>query len=182
VAYGAINARKGVDSLLRAMCNPSMPANVVVILAGIADEAIHSWLNDASCQELQRTKRLIRIEKFLSCEEEAQVITLADAVWLGYRHHDFMSGVMVLAGQGKKPIVACKNGVIGYMAAKHGLGTSIDVDDPRSVTEAICLLASDVELRTRMGLAGFAIFSGHTDECFSSTIWTNALAVHAGNE
>lgn len=178
LGYGAINSRKGVDSLVRAMTLPSMPANVVILLAGVSDQATKDSLKAAGEHLFEQS--LVWIEKFLSCEEEAEVVRIADAVWLGYRDHDFMSGVMVLAGQGKKPIIACRNGVIGYLAAKTGLGVTVDVDDPDSVVEAVRKIVRDTE--NRMGLAGFERFADHTDENFSSAFWTNALAKRRGAE
>ena len=111
------------------------------------------------------------MNRFISEEEEYLVFKASDIIWIGYREHYTMSGVIVQAGRMGKPTIACKEGVIGWLTKKNKLGAVIDGPYEKEISEAVEQLMSN-----RFGLDKFQesamrFFSGHTIDNFKKTIF-----------
>ena len=177
LVVGSIEERKGLDSLLNTLAQQNGLGQWVVILAGKQSPVIRQQLRAAPCAELLAQKRLICIDRFLTDSERDLVLTAADAVWVGYRNHIYMSGVIVLAGRAGLPVLGTAEGEIGRLIAKHGLGLTARPDRPPEIAAALRAML-DVRTRTGMGQRARAAFAGHTVENFAAEVLAAFASLH----
>jgi glycosyltransferase involved in cell wall biosynthesis len=169
LCYGSLAARKGVAELVRAVADHRVPDHVTVLLAGVPSEDILAFLDGAEAKLLRHRARLIEIFRFVGGQEESQLFSAADAVWLGYKHFSSPSGVLLQSSAAGLPVIASKDGIIGYTVALHCLGECVDPQDLGSVIDCIVkLMAEDGESRYRH--AGRALALQHTPSRFAQTV------------
>jgi glycosyltransferase involved in cell wall biosynthesis len=170
LVFGSLDARKGIDSLFGAvMSGPELDA-CVIILAGKLSLEVRGQLGaQASYASMIERRRLIVIDRILADDELNVVFAAADIVWVGYRGHVFMSGVLALAGRAGIPVLGTAEGEIGRLIAKAGIGRAARIDRP---DEVIAALSSMLDTRTRieMGQRARAAFSSHTIESFGNRV------------
>ena len=106
------------------------------------------------------------MNKFVDAESEQMVFAASDVVWLGYRGHFAMSGVLVLAAKARRVIIATRYGLIGWHTRVKRLGITVDVEDISSVKDALIQLA-DPETLSNYQRKMTAEFAEHT--------WENAV-------
>jgi glycosyltransferase involved in cell wall biosynthesis len=170
LVYGALSPRKGIRELLGAISDSSCPETVAVLLAGSQDEATQELLNTPDNRRLHAAGRLIVMQGFLNDEQEYLAFRASDVVWLGYRGFYGMSGVLVQAGMMELPIIACREGIIGWMALQNGLGEIVDVSDHLQVIHAISRFVETPSLRSRYGSRGTAMAQDHTSWSFGFAV------------
>lgn len=129
LVYGSIDGRKGVDLLLKGVRNAALNQTIRVLVVGRHTPVLE--------EALGHDPLVTSINRFVDTTLEEAVFKAADAVWLGYRSHYVMSGVLVLAAQAGKPVIATAQGLIGKMASQYDLGSVIDCEDPQQVTQAL---------------------------------------------
>jgi glycosyltransferase involved in cell wall biosynthesis len=66
------------------------------------------------------------LDTFISSETELDLFSACDVVWLGYKGHYGMSGVLVQAYRFGKPVVATADGLIGWFCRTGELGPVVD--------------------------------------------------------
>jgi glycosyltransferase involved in cell wall biosynthesis len=168
--YGLLSPRKGIDSVLSAVQLPEFPTQVSLLFAGSQDVQVQALLAGPSAQKMRAEKRLYECNKFLSDEEEYAAFKAADVVWVGYKEFYGMSGVMVQAGKMELPIIACREGLIGWMARKYGLGVTVDVAKPKELALALTELVQNPTLRTQYGCQGAHLAKLHASVRFATEI------------
>jgi glycosyltransferase involved in cell wall biosynthesis len=170
LVYGSITSRKGVEHLLRAVANPCCRRRVVVLLAGQIDAEMGAVLQRQDMELLRRQGQLVERRGMLADEQEWEVFRAADIVWLGYRGFYGMSGVLAQAGSLGLPVIACSEGLIGWMCGKYGLGEVVEVGDTGQVVEAINRLAEDKGRREQRGQETALFAARHSPQNFARTI------------
>lgn len=173
--YGVITRRKGLNELLQAANESEFPKNAHILLAGKQDKSAQEILKGSSAQNLVRKNRLHQINTFLSDDQGCMAFAASDIVWLGYRGHYNMSGVLVFAGRMGLPVLACVEGVIGRLTQKYVLGISVPISDKNRIINAIKKLAQDVHSTKSFGENGRRIFESHTPKNFSTAIFDSLL-------
>lgn len=133
VVYGAIDERKGIDLLLNAVREHHFSRPLRILVAGRHTPALRS--------QLSGNPLITSIDQYVDHDVEEAVFRAADAVWMGYRSHFSMSGVLVLAAMANKPVIATHNGLIGWFTKKYCAGLAIDCENPKIVANTIQLLA-----------------------------------------
>jgi hypothetical protein len=83
-----------------------------------------------------------------------------------------MSGVAVQSGQAQRPIIACAEGLIGWLTQRYRIGIPVDVSSAQSIINAIMALRNDKELAATLGRNGYLKFGTHTTAEFGQTLWT----------
>jgi glycosyltransferase involved in cell wall biosynthesis len=169
LVFGSIDERKGIDSLLNGLALQNDLDSYVVILAGRQSVNVRDQVQAAACAELLSQKRLIVINRFLTTSEQNRVFAAADVVWVGYRNHVYMSGVMVLAGKAGVPVLGSPEGEIGRLIAKYDLGYTARLDRPAEITSALRALL-DAHKRAEMGEKAQSAFASHTMENFGAEV------------
>ena len=129
LVYGAIDDRKGIDLLLAGIREQHFPRPVRVLAAGRHTPALRSIL--------AVEPRTTSIDAYVDADTEEAVFRAADLVWMGYRSHYAMSGVLVLAACAGIPVIATRNGLIGWMTRHHDLGSVIDCENAQAVTQKL---------------------------------------------
>ena len=118
---------------------------------------------------LHAEKRLIVLDRFVSAAELGSLMAASDVVWVGYRNHVYMSGVLVLAGRAGLPVVGTAEGEIGRLITRHALGTVARIDHRTEVANALRELL-DGATRMEMGRRAEIAFENHTVENFGARI------------
>lgn len=166
--YGMLVPRKGVRELLDAVDRLGMDAAVHVLAVGKQDEAVATLLANRE----SNMSNLHVYPRFADDGVEGNAFSAANSIWLGYRNHPNMSGVLVKAGMAGLPVLACDDGAIGWMTANHGLGLTFDINDITDIAAAIARLSQEPETCSRLGAAGETVFAEHTLTEFQDRIFS----------
>jgi glycosyltransferase involved in cell wall biosynthesis len=144
LVYGAIDDRKGVQLLLEGLRNQRFSRPVRILVVGKHTAA----LRQALAQEPQVTT----MDGYADSATEEAAFRSADLVWLGYRSHYAMSGVLVLAAIAGVPVLATHEGLIGWMAREHDLGDVLNVERATDVAQCLARRASAAPSRPTPGM------------------------------
>ncbi|AWN17522.1 hypothetical protein [Salinisphaera sp. LB1] len=139
--YGAITARKGVLELLHAMLTPGFPVAMDILLAGKIDAEVNKILRSKAIVPLVAQGRVHVLNRFIEATEEPYLFAAADAVWVGYRGHYGSSGVLMQAIYSGRPVIACQEGVLGWLTERYSLGNVVCPSDAYSVVRGVQSLA-----------------------------------------
>jgi glycosyltransferase involved in cell wall biosynthesis len=162
MVYGAIALRKGAVSLLRAIADQRCPESVDVLFAGKLSEDMHELLGESWVQVLLNTQRLKVIDRFISVEEESDLFSAADIIWLGYLGHYTGSGVLVQAARTGRPIIGCEDGIIGWQAKRYEMGVVVRPNNLASVVSGIRTLIENEGLCIKYASNGKRAFKMHS--------------------
>lgn len=143
LVYGAIDGRKGLDALVEAMSSPEVPKTLNLLVAGRQSAAIQPLMQSTQVSTLMQDGRCHVINSFVDDAVEQMVFAASDIVWLGYRNHYAMSGVLVLAAISGKPVIATQDGLIGWYTRERELGLAIDIKSARQLVDALQSLVPD---------------------------------------
>jgi glycosyltransferase involved in cell wall biosynthesis len=171
LVYGYLSLRKGIQTLIEATRNCNGPSTVALLFAGEQDNEVRRLLSTKEAVSLKNNHTLYEINRFLSDEEEALVFSASDIVWVGYRNFNQMSGVLIQAGKMALPVIACREGLIGWMVNKYNLGIVVDSNNVQEITTAINSLCSNPGLSSSFGSHGAHLAKNHTSSLFSSRIF-----------
>jgi glycosyltransferase involved in cell wall biosynthesis len=160
LVYGAIDERKGVVQLLDALEHSPELNNWHVWLIGMLSSPLSNMLAEQHWTTVQNSSRIFVLNSFVDADTEKEALGGCDVVWVAYRNHFGMSGVMVHAGMYKKPIIACENGLIGWYAQSEKIG-EITNGEVSSTIAAIDKL-DDPAFASKLGEAGYEKFKNNT--------------------
>jgi glycosyltransferase involved in cell wall biosynthesis len=169
LVFGTIDERKGVDALTTALVLCEELSNCVLIVAGKQSASMRNQMRQPLYNRFRSLRRLIELDRVLTDAEQTTVFRAADVVWVGYRHHVFMSGVMVLAGKAGLPLLGCTEGEIGQFISKNDLGAIVNIDRPTEVATALLRLC-DKETRLQAGQRALQTFAGHSVDNFGMSV------------
>jgi len=136
LVYGAISERKGIRELVRALAHNA--AAPTLLIAGEQDPETRAFLGTHLPQLAHAP---VVLDRFIPEDVERALFSACDAVWLGYKHHYGMSGVLVQAYRFGKPVIASADGLIGWFCRDGQLGPRIDDLTPASIGKALDALA-----------------------------------------
>lgn len=169
LVYGMITQRKGICELLEAM-SLIRDERMLILIAGPQEKQIKLEIGKFLASGKFKQGQVLIIDELLHGEEECAVFKASDIVWLGYKGFSGMSAVLLQAGLMGLPIIACFEGVIGLLTAKHKLGITVDPSNKSEVAQAITTLADEPSLRREFGSNGLQLAKNHSREKFSQTI------------
>jgi glycosyltransferase involved in cell wall biosynthesis len=132
LVYGAITERKGIQELVAALAKRAGPDPLTLVVAGAQDEEIRAFLASAGAL----TPPAVFMDRFITAEEELDLFSACDVVWLGYKGHYGMSGVLVQAYRFGKPVVATADGLIGWFCRTGELGPVVEDLSAESINRA----------------------------------------------
>lgn len=137
LVYGAISERKGIRELMQALTRKGDAPCLVI--AGEQDEETRTFI-DAHAPHL--TPAPVIFDRFVPEDMERDLFSACDAVWLGYRQHYGMSGVLVQAYRFGKPVIASADGLIGWFCRDGALGPLLDDLEPATIARALDALST----------------------------------------
>lgn len=136
LVYGAISERKGIRELVQALARKG--DSPTLLIAGEQDDDTHAFLL-AHVPQLAHEPMIFN--QFVPEDMERDLFSACDAVWLGYKRHYGMSGVLVQAYRFGKPVVATADGLIGWFCRDGRLGVRVDDLSPEAIARALDALA-----------------------------------------
>jgi glycosyltransferase involved in cell wall biosynthesis len=137
LVYGAITERKGIQELVTALstrADASGATAPTLVIAGAQDDETRTFLASALTR---LTPAAVVMDRFITAEEELDLFSACDVVWLGYKGHYGMSGVLVQAYRFAKPVIATADGLIGWFCRTGELGPVIDDLSAASINRAV---------------------------------------------
>ncbi len=176
LVFGAISSRKGIDVLLTCLGTENWPRDVHVLIVGRHDasDSVQPYIDKVVESELR--ERLTVIDEFVDEFKEQLVFSAADGVWLGYRGHYEMSGVLVLAAKARKRTLGTRDGLIGYYIEKYRLGRTFNIDSRREVSDALRWFADGDDLE-----ADYGELDSHTWDGFRTSVAEAVRPVSGGD-
>ncbi len=165
LVYGAIDGRKGVEDLLAGVRFKQFQKNIKILVMGRHTPAIK--------EKLLSEPQVLSIDRYVDTATEEAGFRAADVVWMGYNAHYAMSGVLVLAAFAGKPVIATRNGLIGWMTRQHNLGVAINCEDSALIDKAVRHLMDDTQPYNNAGMQ--TIQQLHTWEVFEKTLVVSLL-------
>lgn len=133
---GMVDSRKAIPELLAAFVHAKAHLSSRLLLAGMLAKEYHELIQEKYA-DLVKSKRIILINRHLSNDEIHLGYAAIDAqVLLQYRRMN-LSANLLKAVAYVKPILVDNYGYTGMMASRFGLGSSCDVHNIDSISEAI---------------------------------------------
>jgi glycosyltransferase involved in cell wall biosynthesis len=172
LVYGAIDERKGLDALLAAIEHPDTPRDIHLLLVGRQSASIRALVDGHQFANLLEEGRCHVVNEFVDHAVEQRAFAAADVVWLGYRRHYGMSGVLVLAALSGVPVIATRDGLIGWFTRTQRLGASVSTTDSAQVASA---LREVVAIRGRPKRPNDMIRASHSWDAFSRAVSSSHL-------
>ena len=138
LVYGAITGRKGIHELIDALAERQDP--VRLLIAGEQDADTRAYLHSVTSA---LTQPPVILDRFIPDDLERDLFSACDAVWLGYKGHYGMSGVLVQAYRFNKPVIATSDGLIGWFCRNGELGPVLDELSATAINAALDQLFPD---------------------------------------
>jgi hypothetical protein len=132
LVYGTISDGKGIKELLYACMRRD--EHPLIVIAGEQTKDVRAFIASIGGGLFSR---VTVYDQFISPEMEADLFCACDAVWVGYKRHYGMSGVLAQANRYGKTVIATDSGLIGWFAKRDGLGPLLRSLSARSVNAAI---------------------------------------------
>lgn len=170
LVYGDLTLRKGIEILSRATEDNNFPSDGHLLLAGKQDEEVEEFLRSPLAIKLKVNGRIHQMNRFLNTNEENIVFSAADVVWLGYQGHYHMSGVLVQAGVMGLPVLACEEGLIGWLTKRYTSGLVVPTSNPSAIANAIAELSQNENVAQQYGENGRLAYASHNLENFSKIL------------
>lgn len=120
LAYGYLDARKGMPDLLAWIAGADSASGACLLLVGQQGPEVRALLSTAPARRLADEGRLFVRDAFVPEEEEPLYFGAADVVWLAYNQFEMMSGVLVKAAQYGRMVVFREVGLIAHYAERYG--------------------------------------------------------------
>lgn len=133
LVYGAITERKGIQELATALAQRQGMDKPTLVVAGAQDDDIRAFFGSANTL----SPPPVFMDRFITAEEELDLFSACDVVWLGYKGHYGMSGVLVQAYRFGKPVVATADGLIGWFCRTGELGPVVEDLSAASINRAL---------------------------------------------
>ncbi|RDU99595.1 glycosyltransferase [Trinickia dinghuensis] len=168
LVYGAITDRKGIKELLSA-CKVR-ETHPLVVIAGEQSDDVRAFL---SSLDSRSRDGVVVFDHFISPEMEVDLFCACDAVWVGYKGHYGMSGVLVQAYRCGKTVLASAFGLIGWFVKHDRLGPVLEDLSIPTINAAIDEVLACAGERGRVPVAesdGGQLLAAHTVSNFKNTL------------
>ena len=142
LVYGSLTLRKGIKELLEALAIEGTPKNLVLLLAGRPSANLEALLRKPEYLSLIQERRVVTRFKFHDADDESQVFSASDAVWVAYVNgFSGSSGVLHQSVGYGLPVIAGNSGLVGTLVQRFQLGATLDPTESSTVTLALKELA-----------------------------------------
>ena len=148
--FGRIWAYKGLEFLIQAepMIREHVP-DIKIVIGGEGDDF------DRYRKLIERPESFEIHNRWISDEERSEMFQRAAVVVLPYTEAT-QSGVVPVAYNFAKPVIATRVGALAECVEDNETGLLVAPRDPQKLADAVVKLLTDSELRNRMGAAGKA--------------------------
>lgn len=177
LVFGTLTQRKAIDTLIDAAADPRLNRRVTVILAGVPDGSVSDTLRSRHAQELRKNELLIEELRFVSEEEESELFSATDIVWVAYRNFYDTSGVLMSAYINSKPVIGCNVGHISRAISHDKTGIIVNPESYEDVLTALINLTSSIEIRDHYGENGRIIAKYRNPDKFFKSIVNEGIRI-----
>lgn len=176
LSFGRLSeARKGVPQLVEAISSLSseLCQQICLLFAGEPEgtgkEQLEAWLAPIRSLPVQ----IVIASGYVPESQVPNYFQLADVVLAPYQKHIGMSGILLLAAAGQKPVLSSSYGLMGKMVRRHGLGLAVDSTVPGEIAEGLkqFLQADWHQIFDRARMQTFA--ANHSVERFAEIVFQN---------
>ena len=133
LVYGAISERKGIQELVTGLAQRRGGDKPTLVIAGEQDDETRAFLGSSEAL----SPAAVVMDRFISAEDELDLFSACDVIWLGYKGHYGMSGVLVQAYRFGKPVIATADGLIGWFCRTGELGPVVEDLSVASINAAL---------------------------------------------
>jgi glycosyltransferase involved in cell wall biosynthesis len=137
LVLGTIDARKGLRELLDGLAASGNDSCFLVLLAGTHSDYAYRTLSSASYAPLVASGRVKCLDKVLDETEMEDCLAAADAAWVGYIGHRFVSGVFLQAASRGLVVIATTEGAIGQVAGGWPRAVLLDPANRAEVVDGL---------------------------------------------
>jgi len=174
---GTITGRKGIGILLRAFATASgLAPSDRLLLAGKFDTEMRSLL-DGEFSELERSGRVVALDRFLTDQELSASLAAMDLVCAPYPQHIGIASVVLRAVAAGRPVLGSDQGWIGHVVGRLGLGWTCPADSAKLIPLLGPALERSIAYCPPPTAARLLEF--HTPENFAAS-WTRRLRERLG--
>jgi hypothetical protein len=168
LAYGYLDARKGIARLLKWIMSDAVPPSAYLLAVGSQASDVEALFADSAVRGMIREGRIKAVNEFVSDDDEAVFFRASDLVWLAYDNFEDMSGVLVRAAQHGLAVVFKDRGLISRYARRYGR----EPQQQDRCAPLIAAIPSDLTARTFEGVTGRPPLPDHS--------WANAVQLIYG--
>jgi glycosyltransferase involved in cell wall biosynthesis len=166
--FGDINIRKGLDILVKALSSNKIPIHFHLLVVGDQDNTVTQIFESKEMRNLINNNRVFIKNQFVDKYFQQLAFAATDIVWLGYREHLSMSGVLVLSAISRKVVVATDAGLIGWYTRNKNLGLTVNIIDIYEVEDALLELSQPSNLLS---------YKNKISNYFDNFTWLNATKI-----
>jgi glycosyltransferase involved in cell wall biosynthesis len=178
ILYGALDERKGIDLLSRAVSLE--PTSLHVTLAGPAGPDFYPRVEEY-VSEMRRSGATVDLRARRHGELDGlRALAGSRCAVLPYPRHDGMSRVLLEASSVGTPVVVHDRGLLGHLVRRHGLGLAVDCRNPWALRRAIFNLTEGA-MRAEEYADSLARFSARfSSDCFERALLAPFIRARSG--
>ncbi|MBS0191000.1 MAG: glycosyltransferase [Phycisphaerales bacterium] len=133
---GRLDARKGVDLLVRAFLDAPTHATDRLLLMGKVMPEVGDLLA-ADAAPAVRSGRIIVVDGYVPDETMNLANAACDLVGVVYRHHSSSSSILIRAAAQRRPVLTTNLGWMGRTCRQFGLGFDCNIRNPGELAETL---------------------------------------------
>lgn len=168
VLFGFLERRKGLDRLAAAVSDLQDPPAITV--AGAVRRGFEVEV-ESSIAQMRAAGAEVARERGVRSDAGLRLLARARCVVLPYRKHVGMSRILLEAAACGTPVVADNYGLLGDLVRRHGLGLTVDADDPSALGAALHELCSDPSAGAQYAPALERFAARFSPASFSAALW-----------
>jgi len=169
LVYGYISKRKGLQFLLNAIRDAS--DKFCVCVAGELSEYAKKLLDCDYAHDMVKKGCLVIKPGFKSVDEQANLFSAADVVWVAYvDNYHGSSGVFFQAASLGLPVIVSDRGLLKWMCDKYKNGIACNPEIPSDILDVITALGCDANLYSVLSENSRRLGKSHTYEEFIKKI------------
>lgn len=124
---GALDARKGVDLLIKAFSRIVRSPNERLLLAGKVREDVRDVIK--AHEHLLHAGQIVLLDDWLSCDDFEKAICAADWIMAPYPRHIGSSSIVLRAAAAGRKVIGSDFGWVSKTITRFSLGHTCDVQD-----------------------------------------------------
>jgi glycosyltransferase involved in cell wall biosynthesis len=167
--FGAIDERKNIPNLLKAVESLSDTKNLFLLIVGakLANYQVPLQELIKKSESVNPNLKIHWENRFVSNGEMEVVFQQSDVVWVAYKDFFTSSGIVGLAAKYNKPMIGSSYGLIGEIIQQNKFGTTAEPTDLEAIAAYLASIANSEEL---LPINSEKYVSEHSPYSFSKTL------------
>jgi glycosyltransferase involved in cell wall biosynthesis len=170
LVFGFIDERKAIKELVAALECVNSTAKTRILVVGRPDQATGDLLSSPKFTALQREGTLVTRLGFADDRTQEMAFAAADVVWVAYRNHSTMSGVLSQAISCSLPVIGPNYGLLSWLVSQYNVGITVDVDNPSETGRRIVAMLQDTTGMQALRSNSGRISNNHRPQDFGAAV------------